>query len=296
MPAKTAIFVSLAGFTLSYLAVFVASLLRLRQQGTAISPGAIDLATGFVANFFDTLGIGSFATTTAIFKFRRMVPDQLIPGTLNAGHTLPTIFQAFIYISAIEVDVTTLVLMIASSVAGAWFGAGLVAGLSRRAVQIGISAALLTAASAMLMSQLQLFPVGGSALHLGGWRLAVGMGGNLLFGAISTLGIGFYAPCMTLVSLLGMNPAAAFPIMMGSSAFLMPVASARFVWKQVYSPAVAAGLAVGGIFGVPLAAFVVRSLPLTALRWLVIVVVLYAAVVMLRSVKAEALAVTGARS
>jgi uncharacterized membrane protein YfcA len=283
MLAKAAIFAALAGFTLYFAAVFVASLRRARLEQTAWTPSALHLATGFVTNFFDTLGIGSFATTTAIFKFKRMVPDELIPGTLNVGHTLPTIFQAFIYISAIEVDVLTLVLLIASAVAGGWVGAGLVARLSRRTVQLCVGTALLLAAVAMFMRQFDLFPLGGESLQLRGWRLAAGMSGNFVFGAVSTLGIGFYAPCMTLVSLLGMNPVAAFPIMMGSSAFLMPVASIRFVWRRVYFAPAAAGLAIGGLCGVPLAAFAVKSLPLTALRWLVIAIVLYAAVLMLRS-------------
>ncbi|MEP6535200.1 MAG: sulfite exporter TauE/SafE family protein [Bryobacteraceae bacterium] len=279
---KSAIFVAMGAFALGYLLIVLTSV---RNARPLVLPSASHLATGFVTNFFDTLGIGSFATTTAIFKFRKMVPDELIPGTLNVGHTLPVIFQAFIYLAAIEVDVTTLVSMIGSATVGAWFGAGFVARLPRPAVQLGMGIALITAAAAMLMSQFHLFPPGGEALQLSGWRLAVGVGGNFLFGAISTLGIGFYAPCMTLVSLLGMNPAAAFPIMMGSGAFLMPVASARFVWSRAYYIPVAIGLAAGGMFGVPLAAFVVKSLPLTALRWLVIVVVLYAAALMLRSAR-----------
>ena len=87
---------------------------------------------GFFTNFFDTLGIGSFATTTAAFRARRMVSDELIPGTLNIGHTPPTIVQAIIYITVIEVDKLTLVLLIGASVVGAWFGAGVVSGWERR--------------------------------------------------------------------------------------------------------------------------------------------------------------------
>jgi uncharacterized membrane protein YfcA len=142
---------------------------------------------------------------------------------------------------------------------------------------------LLLAVVGMLMSEMELFPVGGESLKLDGWRLAVGMAGNLVFGALSTLGAGFYAPCMILVSLLGMNPVAAFPIMMGSSAFLMPVASARFLKRQAYDAVASIGLAAGGMLGVPLAAFIVKSLPLATLRWVVIAIVLYAAALMLRS-------------
>jgi uncharacterized membrane protein YfcA len=211
-----------------------------------------------------------------------MVADELIPGTLNVGHTLPVVFQAFVYITVIEVDPVTLALMIASATAGAWFGAGWVAGLPKRAVQIGVGCALLVAFFAMLMKQLSLFPAGGDALGLEGGKLVFAVVMNGIIGAISTLGIGFYAPCMTLVSLLGMNPTAAFPIMVGSAAFLMPVASTRFVLSGAYSPRVALGLTIGGMIGVPIAAFLVKSLPLDAVRWLVMAVVLYAAQAMLR--------------
>lgn len=272
----TAIYLALAAFTVCYGAVFFRSLDGAR-------PSLAHTLTGFATNFFDTLGIGSFATTTALFKFGSMVPDRLIPGTLNAGHTLPTVLQAFLYITAIAVDAITLVSLIAGAVVGAWFGAAAVARLDRRTVQLCMGGALLFAAVVLLMRQFGLFPSGGDALGLSGWKLVAAVAGNLVFGAISTLGIGFYAPCMTMVSLLGMNPAAAFPIMMGSSAFLMPVASAQFVRRKAFSPPVALGLAAGGLAGVPLAAFVVKSLPLEGLRWLVIAAVVYAAVLMLRS-------------
>ena len=212
---RAATFAALALFTTSYVAVWARSLWPVRK----LRPTAASLLTGLVTNFFDTLGIGSFATTTSIFKFAHMVPDQLIPGTLNVGHTIPTIFQAFIYIAAIEVEAATLVLMIAGAVAGSWFGSGWVAQMPTRKVQIGVGCALLFAFVVLLMRQFDLFPAGGQALGLTGGKLIVAVTLNCLFGAISTLGIGFYAPCMTLVGLLGMNPIAAFPIMMGSSAF-----------------------------------------------------------------------------
>jgi uncharacterized membrane protein YfcA len=246
-------------------------------------PSAAQLGIGFVTNFFDTLGIGSFATTTAMFRLSRLVPDRIIPGTLNAGHTLPTVAQAFIYTSVIPVDILTLFSMIAAAVLGAWLGSGIVAGWPKRKVQIGMGLALLVAATLMLMTQFSLFPGGDNALGVRGLRLAVAIGGNFLLGALMTLGIGLYAPCMILVSLLGMNPTAAFPIMMGSCAFLMPVGSLRFIRERSYSLRAALGLALGGIPGVLLAAYIVKSLPLGAVRWLVIVVVLYTAVTMLLS-------------
>jgi uncharacterized membrane protein YfcA len=253
------------------------------------SPGS--LGVGFVTNFFDTLGIGSFAPTTAVFKFFKMVPDRLIPGTLNVGHTLPTIVEAFIYTAAIQVDHRTLILMIGAAVAGAYLGSGIVASWPKRTVQIGMGSALLVAAALFTYKNLPSLTghpnlLSGSdsgTLDLQGTRLIIGLIGNFALGALMTLGIGMYAPCMILVSLLGMASTAAFPIMMGSCAFLMPVSSARFVRKDAYAIKPALGLALGGIPGVLIAAYIVTNMPIVYVRWLVIGVVLIAATMMLRS-------------
>lgn len=291
---KNVLFVVLGFFTAFYTWSLARGARHARQStgssnpaGVIAAPTPMETLIGLVTNFFDTLGIGSFATTTSVYKLRRVVADQLIPGTLNVGHTLPTIAQAYIYTRIVPVDSTTLILMIAASVAGAWLGAGIVAGWPRRKIQIGMGCALLVAAMLMFMTQLQLFPGGGDTLHLAGARLWIGLAGNFALGALMTLGIGLYAPCMILVSLLGMNPTAAFPIMMGSCAFLMPVSSARFIRKDSYHLRAAIGLAVGGIPGVLIAAFIVKSLPLEAVRWLVIVVVVYTATALLRSAVTE---------
>ena len=278
LSARAWLFIALGAFTVFLVWVW----LRSKDRAPGV-PSLFELFIGMVTNFFDTLGIGSFAPTTSVFKFWRLVPDEKIPGTLNIGHALPTLLEAFLFIAIVKVDVLTLVLLMGASVVGAWFGAGVVASWPRRWVQIGMGIALLASASFFLMANLNLFPAGGTALVLRDWRLWVGVAGSLMLGAFMTLGIGLYGPCMILVSLLGMDPKAAFPIMMGSCAFLMPVASARFIEAGSFSPRAALGLALGGLPGVLIAALIVKSLPLTAVRWLVVVAVLYAAFTMLRS-------------
>ncbi|MBV8345902.1 MAG: sulfite exporter TauE/SafE family protein [Candidatus Eremiobacteraeota bacterium] len=263
-----------------------------RQRGPLPKPlsAATSIAIGFVTNFFDTLGIGSFATTTSLYKFLRFVPDERIPGTLNVGHTLPTILEAAIFIVSVAVAPATLLLLIAASIVGAWLGAGFVARLHRRYVQIGMGSALAVAAVLFIMVNLKgsQFGLTGTALGLVGVRLWIGIFVSFCLGALMTIGIGLYAPCMIMVSLLGMNPIAAFPIMMGSCAFLMPVASLRFIRFNAFSMRAALGLTLGGIPGVWIAAHMLFRLPITAVRWLVVIVVLYAAVTMLRSAAHEA--------
>src|SRR3954470_7986337 len=284
MDAKT----FLVGGLAVMLAVYAIALIR----GGWVAPTVLQTAIGFVTAFLDTLGIGSFATTTAGYKLRAMVPVKLLPGTLNVGHTLPTVAQAFIYTQIVPVESTTLVSMIGAAMAGSWLGAGVVVHWPRRKIQIGMGLALLAAAILMLMTALDLFPRGGDTLGLAGAKLGIGLAGNFVLGALMMLGIGLYAPCMILVYLLGMNPTAAFPIMMGSCAFLMPMSTVRFVRARTYHVQAALGLALGGLPAALIAALIVKSLPLTAVRWLVVVVVIYTAVNMLMTAKDETAAAT----
>jgi len=258
---------------------------RARRTERALSP--LHAAIGFGTNFLDTLGIGSFATTTTLYRLWRLVSDQQIPGTLNVGHALPTVVQALVYTTIVDVDFRTLVLLILAAVGGSWIGAAIVSSLPRRAIQRGMGLALMAAAGLMVMTALNRFPGGGDATALAGGRLVLACGINFALGALMTLGIGLYAPCMIMVSLLGMNPTVAFPIMMGSCAFLMPVAGVTFIARERYDLKAALGLAIGGMPAVLLAAYIVRSLPLTYVRWLVVVVVIYAATMLLRSSQAE---------
>ncbi len=286
LPMKTWLFIALGAVTIFYLVTWFMAIRR-RQGAEPTSPTLLQTAIGFIANFFDTLGIGSFATTTSMFRFWKQVRDEVIPGTLNVGHTLPTIVQAFIYIAIVEVDMTTLILLIVAAVLGMWLGAGVVAKLPRRVVQIGMGVALLVAASLTLLTIFNKQAGGGAALGLTGAMLVVGIIGNFTLGSLMSLGIGLYGPCLIMISLLGMNPKAAFPIMMGSCAFLMPTGSAQFIRKGSYNLRAALGLALGGIPAVLIAAFLVKALDLYYVRWLVVIVVVYTALSLLRSALAE---------
>ena len=256
---------------------------RLAPTARPATPRAFDLALGFVTDFFDTLGIGNFAPTTAALKFTRRIPDEDIPGTLNVGHALPVLTEALIFIAAIVVDPRLLVAMIVASILGAWLGAGVVARMPRRAVQIGMGTALAVAAVLFVGVNLHLMPAGGSATGLAGTRFIIAVAGNFVLGALMSLGIGLYAPCLIMLSLMGLDPRAAFPIMMGSCAFLMPVGGLRFVRGRRYDAPVALGLAIGGPPAVLIAGYLVKQMSLVWLRWLVVCVVLYAAAMMLGS-------------
>ena len=346
-----ALFMVLGILTAAFVAGWAVLARRPRDTPDRGRPDAERIAVGFFANFFDALGIGSFATTTTYFRLRKLVRDELIPGSLNVGYALPTITQAFIGITLIAVEPWTLVLMIVSAVAGSWFGAGVVARLPRRGIQLGMGAALLIAAGFMFAKVTGLMPtdsvstgrqaivlrsgpaaeataiatlppatplelvdpgrewsrvqvpaggqsgfvrtsaVEGIVLGVTGPTLLLGLVGSFFLGSIMPLGIGYYAPCMVLVAMLGMNLRVAFPIMMGACAFLMPIASIKFIRAGRYSLKTTVGMAIGGVVGSALALVVVKSLPLYYVMWLVTFVIVYTGVSLLRTAAREKAAV-----
>jgi uncharacterized membrane protein YfcA len=168
---------------------------------------------------------------------------------------------------------------------GAVLGAGVVARMSRPRIQLGMGVGLLVVAMIILAGLLGLMPLGGEAIGLMGWKLALVIIMSFVFGALQTIGIGFYAPCMAMVYALGMHPLTAFPIMMTATAMLMAAGSTRFVKEKAYDRKAAIALTIAGVLGVFLAAYVVKSLPLTVLKWGVCSVVLYTSVWMFISAR-----------
>ena len=260
--------------TASFSWVYFSDLFRNRGSFSGKSgPGLT--AIGFITNFFDTLGIGSFAQQTALFKFFKLVDDRLIPATMNAGNTTNTVIQAFIFMSSVKVDPLTLISMSVAAPLGAVLGAGVVVRMPRRRIQLGMGIGLLVVALTILAGLLGLMPLGGEAIGLSGGKLIFITAMSFIFGALQTIGIGFYAPCMALVYSLGMHPLTAFPIMMTATAMLMLAGSARFINAGAYDRKAALAQTIGGAAGVILAAFVVKSLPLMVMKWVVCAVVLY---------------------
>jgi uncharacterized membrane protein YfcA len=277
---------ALAALSIVFVAVWRRSAAS-QQDGPAAErkrrPSGVQIAIGFVTDFFDTLGIGSFATTTTAYKMLRVVPDERIVGTMLIGHSLPVVTQAFIFLVVVQVDPIVLASLVAVSVIGSWLGAGVASKLPRRPIQLGMGIGLFAAAFFSLMSLVGMFPGGGTALTLTPVTLAIALAFNFILGALLMLGIGNYAPSLILFSMLGMDPRAAFPIMMASGAMMAMAGGLRFMKAGRFDSRAALGLTLGGIPGVLVAGLLVRALPLLVLRWMVLVVVVYAAASMLRS-------------
>ena len=265
-------------------AVFLVSWYRSGTRHSAgRKPTVIELLIGFVTNFFDALGIGSFPTSTSIFRLRKMVPEEDIPGTLNVGHAPAAIVEAMIFLVAVAVDPMLLVAMNVGTAVGAWLGAGVVIRLPRLGLQLVLGLGTLVASLLFVAVNLHLLPGGGDAFSLSGIPFLIAVGGSVVLGSLMAAGVGLFGPCMIMLALLGMHPLAAFPIMMSAGALQQLVSGIRYLRSDHYAFGTAVGLGIGGFFGALIAALLVKSLPVVVLRWLVAAVALYVAIDFLSS-------------
>ena len=243
-----------------------------------LTPKGEALALGAVTNFFDTLGIGSFAPTIAWFRFRKMVPDRLMPMTMFIGYTIPAILQGVIFLILLGVQVDPLLLLgcIVAMVAGGYMGVPIASRAPVRLIQAIIGVALLVAALFYCLANLGMMPTGGSANSLPPTLAIVAIAANFAFGILLSFGVGNYAPTLAMLSLMGMDPRLAFPIMAAGAGFSGVAAGVQCVRKVDLDWRVVIGLTIGAIPSVLIAAFIVKEMPLTMLRWLVVIVVTYA--------------------
>ncbi|WP_301861003.1 TSUP family transporter [uncultured Megasphaera sp.] len=268
-----------------FLVFYVRDMWRHRHNlGKGKTPVAMGI--GFIVDFLDVFGIGSFATTTMLLNATKQLShDRLLPGTLNAAFAIPVAIEAFIFISAVNVEPITLFSLIFAAVAGAAIGGRIVPRLPEQKVQLGLGIALLITAVLMIGKQAGLIAFlssGNTAIGLVGWKLGAAVVMNFIFGALMTIGCGLYAPCMVMVFLLGLNPTVAFPVMMGSCAALMPVAAKEFVIAGDYARKVSLCLMTAGIVAVLIATNLVVQMDLSVLTMVITVVVLYTGIMYVR--------------
>ena len=240
---------------------------------------------GFVANFLDTLGIGSYAPTSAAFKLGKAVDDSLVPGTLNVGDTIPVCVEAFLFFGFVDMDMLTLVLMLVAAILGSLVMAGVVSKFDRKKVRYALFVGLFLLATVILCKIMGVGPFGttGTALGLTGAKLVIAVVGNFVLGALMSIGVGLYAPCMAMVLALGMDAGCAFPAMMGSCAFLMAFGNGpKFIKEGKFDPICAWTQAIGGTVGVFVAYLFVSSIPLELLTKVIAVIVYFTAFLYLR--------------
>ena len=243
------------------------------------------MALGAVVNFFDTFGISSFAQTTAWMKFRKMVPDRLIPPTMIAGLTPPAMAESivFLWLLGVRVDPVLLFGAAMATFAGGVVGAPLVVRARAWIVQMTVAIGLTIAGIANVLGILGALPVGGTASGLPLGLTIVGIAVSFVLGLLANFGVGNYAPSLVMFSLMGMDPHYCFPIMASGASLMGAGSSMRFIKVPELDLRIVVGLTLGGIPAVLVAALIVKSMNVDVLRYVITVVVFYTAIVMARA-------------
>jgi len=277
----------IAGLSLGAASLFV-GIIREAAKTNQLVPKGEAMALGAVTNFFDTLGIGSFAPTIAWFRFRRMVPDRLMPLTMFIGYTIPAILQGIIFLGVIKVDPILLLGCLVAIVVGGYVGVPIAARSPVRLIQAIVGVALLIAALFFTLTNLGLMPGGGTATNLPPLVAIMAIAANFLFGILLSFGVGNYAPSLAMFSLMGMDPRLAFPIMAAGAGFSGIAAGFQCVRKVNLDWRIVLGLTIGALPSVLIAALIIKEMDLVLLRWLVVVVVTYAGIVLLMTASRKA--------
>ena len=281
MNLLTVLLVILGAGGIFFLASFVMDVVKHKDDLGKENP-VLGFFIGLVTDFFDTLGIGSFAPTTLLFKVTKFLDtDKKIPGTLNVAHTVPVLMEAFLFLTGVKVEGVTLFSMIAAAIIGALVGARIVNKLPEKKIQLVMGVCLIVTAFLMMSGQLgwlKALGAGNEAVGLTGIKLVIGVVGNFILGALMMAGVGLYAPCMAMVYMLGLSPLVAFPIMMGSCAGLMAIGSPEFIKAGNYARKGSIAIAIG----VTVAYTLVKSMPLEVLTWVIIGVVILTGISMIR--------------
>lgn len=261
--------------------VFVIQFLRdfLKNKASALAEpghGLFLAAWSVFVFFFSTFGVSDFALSTIVYRAKKLIPDRKLPGTLNTQCVIPVAVMALAYIAVISVDTLTLILCIIAQVLGAYIGPGIVVKLPVKIIRRFIGAGLVIAAFFVTAGKAGILPSGGSATILTGLKLLAAIFALFIFGALNNIGIGSFAPTMATIYALGMSPAVAFPIMMGACTFSLPVGSMEFIRFGQYGRKITLFTSTFGIIGVLVAVYVVKSLNISMLQWVIAGVVLYA--------------------
>ena len=231
--------------------------------------------------FLSTFGISDFAISTILYRKKNLVSDKKLPGTLNTQCVIPVAVMALAYISVIKVDPITLIVCIVAQIIGAYIGPRFVVKLEPKVIRKFISIGLLVATAFILAGKFNLVPSGGTATGLSGIKLAVAAICLFVYGALNNIGIGSYSLTMATIYALGMNPAVAFPIMMGACTFSVPIGSMEFIKYGEYGRKITAFTSTFGVIGVLVAVYLVKSLNVSMLQWVIAAILLYSGLSML---------------
>jgi uncharacterized membrane protein YfcA len=237
----------------------------------------VQAPVSFLLNFLSGFGVSDYVICTALYHKTGWAEPRKLPGTLNTQSTLPVLVFALAYLSSVQVDIRTLLPLLAADMLGAFLSPRLTMSLPVRRIRQILACGLLFAGCAILANKLELVAVGGQATSLQGFKLAAGVICYFIIGALKAMGVASYPLAMTATFFLGLHPLVSYPLMMGGGALAAPLILIRYVKLDGYMRKLTLLGATVGVAGGAIAVFTVKTLDISLLQWLVVGVVFYAA-------------------
>lgn len=261
--------------TLFCVAVMV---IKLRQQPAtplSLSQYIKLIVSGIVAFIADTLGVGSFAVNVALAKLTGTFRDDELPAVNNGAQVIPGTIESLFFMHLVDVDLTTLLTLVAGTCVGGLLGGFVVSQLSKQAIRLAMICSFACIICLLVAHQFQLLPVGGDLTELHSWKLIVGFFALMICGALTSVGIGLFVMVQAVLFVMNVSPVVAFPIMTIAGAMQQPLTTLVFLQKDKIPLKKTLILSFSGCLGVMITIPVFTQLTITWLHLLLLCILIY---------------------
>ena len=231
--------------------------------------------SGIIAFIADTIGVGSFAVNVALAKSLGTFRDDELPAVNNGAQVIPGTIESLFFMQLVDVDLMTLVTLVAGTCLGGVIGGTVVSHLSKQAIRLSMMVCFLMIIGLLIGHQWHLLPMDGSVLELRSWTLVVGFVALAICGALTSVGIGLFAMVQGVLFLMGVSPLVAFPIMTTAGAMQQPLTTLVFLQQNKIPLKKTLILSVSGCIGVFITLPIFNYITVSWLHSLLLVILIY---------------------
>ncbi|MDR3442073.1 MAG: TSUP family transporter [Legionella sp.] len=233
------------------------------------------MISGVIAFIADTVGVGSFAVNVALAKLMGTFRDDEMPAVNNGAQVIPGTIESLFFMHLIDVDLTTLLTLVAGTCVGGLLGGFVVSRLSKQAIRLAMMCAFSLIIALLIAHQLHLFPIGGDLTALHSWKLVLGFFALIICGALTSVGVGLFVMVQGVLFLMNISPAVAFPIMTTAGAMQQPLTTMVFLQQNKIPLKKTLILSLSGCIGVLITIPIFVHLTITWLHSLLLLILIY---------------------
>ncbi len=271
----TLITLSILGLSLACTAVMFFKFSRQPAETLSLGQYVKLTLSGFIAFIADTIGVGSFAVNVALAKLLGTFSDDEMPAVNNGAQVIPGTIESLFFIKFIEVDLTTLLTLVAGTCVGGLLGGFVVSKLSKQAVRLAMSCAFALIIFLLISHQFQLLPIGGNLTELHSWKLVVGFFAMVICGGLTSVGVGLFVMVQGVLFLMNVSPLVAFPIMTTAGAMQQPLTTLVFLQQNKIPLKKTLVLSLAGCLGVFVTLPILTHLTVSWLHSLLLCILIY---------------------